>query len=303
MQPGEERSPRKAGSGNRLGGNVPTQHSLLDLWNLVGAATRDARLSRGDLAVLHSIASRLGEDGTAWPGFGRLASDTKLHRSTVERSIDRLEGCGYLLRESGGIGRSNRYWLTSRVDATGTSSGNATTPSSADATGTSSADATGCAATSSVDATGVVAPTRLGVVAPTRPELYPLNQSTELVQEDISPEPVQPPADRFSEFWSIYPRREAKASAVKSWRKHKLDREAERIIEDVRKRIADPGQWNDPKFTPLPASYLNGRRWEDEWQPQRKQHAGQLERDARPDDEIHESNEAELARFGMGEAA
>lgn len=87
----DEQGPHVAGLGNELGGGVPGKNSLLAHWNLLGAATRDARLYRGDLAVLHSIARRVGGDGTAWPGFGRLATDTGLHRSTVERSIDRLE--------------------------------------------------------------------------------------------------------------------------------------------------------------------------------------------------------------------
>ena len=74
-------------------------------------------------------------------------------------------------------------------------------------------------------------------------------------------------ANRFEEFWKVYPRREAKASAEKSWTRQGLDGVADRIVEDVTARVADAGQWTERKFTPLPATYLNGQRWEDEWKP------------------------------------
>lgn len=298
-EPPDERGPHKAGPGSRLGGETSGEVSLLARWNLLGAATRDSRLSRGDLAVLHSIAGRIGDDGTAWPGFGRLATDTGLHRSTVERSIDRLEAAGYLARESGGIGRSNRYRLTRSVDATGTSS--------ADATGTGSTEATGSSgATSSTDATGVVAPTRLGVVAPTRPELEPLNSSREPVQVELSvPGSKAASGDLFQNFWKAYPRKEAKAAADKVWKRRKLDRIADQIIADVVARVADPGQWRDVKFIPLPTTYLNQRRWEDEWKPagQRQQLVGAIERDHRSAEDLERANAAELARLGIGEIA
>lgn len=290
----ERRSPHEAGSVSKLGGDASGNHSLLARWNLLGAATRDPRLSRGDVAVLHSIAGRIGDDGTAWPGFGRLASDTGLHRSTVARSITRLDEIGYLDRESGGQGKSNRYRLGSRVDAPSTHSADATTTSGVAAT--SSGDAT-----SRADATGLVAPTRLGVVAPMRPELDPLNSSKEPVQTLRARKPKSDStADRFSEFCEVYPRREAKPAAEKSWRRQKLDAVADAIIADVQARVADAGQWKgvERRYVPLPATYLNGRRWEDDWAPTVAAEKGRLLRDSRSDGEIAAANEAALARFG-----
>lgn len=139
---------------------------LLSLWKQLGRATRDARLSRGDIVVLYSIANRLNDSNVAWPGFERLAADTGIHRSTVVRSVERLENSGYLLRESGGIGKANRYRLLGSAEATG------------------STDATG-----SADATEGVAPTRLGGVAPTLPESASLNLPIESAQEKQLPEP------------------------------------------------------------------------------------------------------------------
>lgn len=67
----------------------------------------------------------------------------------------------------------------------------------------------------------------------------------------------------FSEFWSMYPRKEAKSKALASWMKLKPDSELlEKILGGIAK--AKSLKWHDPQFIPLPATYLNGQRWEDE---------------------------------------
>lgn len=88
---------------------------------------------------------------------------------------------------------------------------------------------------------------------------------------------AQPSAarSRFSEFYLAYPRHEAKPAAEKAWKRHALDAVADAIIADVQARLADASQWKvtEKRFLPLPATYLNGRRWEDDWKP-----AGRIER-------------------------
>ena len=75
--------------------------------------------------------------------------------------------------------------------------------------------------------------------------------------------------DGFALFWQEYPRKAAKAAALKAWQKLNPSPElVERILEHVRdhKRsqdwIKDGGQ-----FVPHPATFLNGRRWEDDIPP------------------------------------
>jgi hypothetical protein len=70
---------------------------------------------------------------------------------------------------------------------------------------------------------------------------------------------------RFDEFWAVWPkcRRDAKKQAMAVWKKNKLDRIADRIIEDVQARI-DSGRWgDDPQYILLPTTYLRGERWND----------------------------------------
>jgi len=74
--------------------------------------------------------------------------------------------------------------------------------------------------------------------------------------------------EHFAAFWDDYPRREAKQAALKAFTKVNPDIPTLHAIgEDIEARI-EAGTWqpDDPerlKFIPLPASYLNGRRWED----------------------------------------
>jgi hypothetical protein len=66
----------------------------------------------------------------------------------------------------------------------------------------------------------------------------------------------------FGRFWTGYPRRVKKPKALLAWKKlSPSDHEA--AIERL-KTFAWP---EDPKFIPYPASWLNGREWEDEPTP------------------------------------
>lgn len=82
---------------------------LVARWKLLKVAGADPRTTKGDISVLLAILDRMNEAGVAWPGFGTIAQDSSTSRSTVIRSIDRLCDLGYLERDVGGIGKSNRY--------------------------------------------------------------------------------------------------------------------------------------------------------------------------------------------------
>ena len=86
---------------------------------------------------------------------------------------------------------------------------------------------------------------------------------------DASPRPRDEISELFDVFWSTYPRKTAKANALKSWRKIKPNKGlAQRIILAVREQ-AKTSQWtrDDGQYIPHPATWLNQRRWEDEIEP------------------------------------
>ncbi len=80
--------------------------------------------------------------------------------------------------------------------------------------------------------------------------------------------PKSPKGDheRFDEFYLAYPRKAARAQAVKAWNKLKADDILiNTILDDIKKRIASGNfDINDKTHIPHPATYLNGRRWDDE---------------------------------------
>lgn len=73
----------------------------------------------------------------------------------------------------------------------------------------------------------------------------------------------------FALFWQEYPRKAAKAAALKAWQKLNPSPElVERILAHVRDHKRSPDWIKDGgQFAPYPAKFLNERRWEDDIPP------------------------------------
>jgi hypothetical protein len=70
----------------------------------------------------------------------------------------------------------------------------------------------------------------------------------------------------FQNFWNLYPKKRAREDAVKAWAKISPENGlVEKILSSVRVQM-DTDDWRkeNGKYIPLPATWLNGRRWEDE---------------------------------------
>lgn len=68
--------------------------------------------------------------------------------------------------------------------------------------------------------------------------------------------------DDFLEFYKEYPKKVGKQEAFKAWKKIK---EPGKLIPLMIRGIREQKRsWTDPKFIPHPATWLNGKRWEDE---------------------------------------
>lgn len=99
-------------------------------------------------------------------------------------------------------------------------------------------------------------------------------EHTETPREEKSRQEVNPPTPRkrgsdvptgFDEFWSAYPRKVSKPQAEKAWRKLNPDAQTLQNILDGVARDGRSDQWlrDGGQFIPHPATWLNGRRWED----------------------------------------
>lgn len=76
-------------------------------------------------------------------------------------------------------------------------------------------------------------------------------------------------AQAFSRFWAAYPRKVSKAEAARAWEKLSPSAELEAAIHrglELQKRSQ---QWrrDEGAYIPHAATWLNGRRWEDELEP------------------------------------
>lgn len=73
-------------------------------------------------------------------------------------------------------------------------------------------------------------------------------------------------SESFSSFWKLYPKHLDKAKALRAWKALDPSKELqEQILTAVREQLTWDNWLKDGgQFIPYPASWLNGRRWEDE---------------------------------------
>lgn len=73
----------------------------------------------------------------------------------------------------------------------------------------------------------------------------------------------------FDRFWVAYPRHQGKEAARKAWEKLNPDAALLEIMLSALERQRASDQWrrDGGQFIPYPATWLNGRRWEDEPTP------------------------------------
>jgi hypothetical protein len=91
------------------------------------------------------------------------------------------------------------------------------------------------------------------------------------VDQNVKPIPVVipvviPVTIFFEEFWSVYPRKADKKRCLKIWEKNDLESLGEIIVNDVKEKVQRqfPIEKSQKSFIPLPTTYLNGERWNDE---------------------------------------
>lgn len=94
--------------------------------------------------------------------------------------------------------------------------------------------------------------------------------TAQMTASAVSSRPISPAPDGektgFDLFWSTFPRKIGKGAAELAWKKLKPDSTLQaRIIQAVKAQCKSE-QWrrDQGQFIPHPATWLNGKRWEDE---------------------------------------
>jgi hypothetical protein len=103
-------------------------------------------------------------------------------------------------------------------------------------------------------------------VTPPRDTGVPLTITTELDPENI--EPVNDINAQFNDFWAVYPRKKGKGQARKAFEKAIAKTDLETILAGVAAYV-DNVDMSDPQFIAHPSTWLNGERWEDEYEETR----------------------------------
>nr|DAG83684.1 MAG TPA: Protein of unknown function (DUF1376) [Caudoviricetes sp.]DAK77149.1 MAG TPA: Protein of unknown function (DUF1376) [Caudoviricetes sp.] len=80
--------------------------------------------------------------------------------------------------------------------------------------------------------------------------------------------------DLFPKFWALYPRKQDKAKAQKAWTKLKVTDDLFSLIAKGLAAQVVSGDWlkDGGKYVPMPTTWLNGKRWEDEVKPSSNVH-------------------------------
>lgn len=89
--------------------------------------------------------------------------------------------------------------------------------------------------------------------------------SLNLIPDSLTPS-SESQEELFDRIWKLYPRKVGKANAQKAWAKLKVDPALfERMATALAVWSASP-DWtkDDGRFIPHPATWLNGKRWDDE---------------------------------------
>lgn len=188
--------------------------------------------------VLLVIADHANDEGTqAYPAQVTIARKASISVRTVQRAVNSLVARGYirLSKHSGGSAdcRDDRRPHLYQINLNVLRGDNLT------------------GRTDVADGATLTTPTG----RQSRPMNHPL-------------EPSKKHPDQFDIFWNTYPRKVAKAAALKAWEKAVKCESPEVIIEGARRYADDPNR--EDRFTAHPTTWLNAHRWGDEPLPERE---------------------------------
>lgn len=93
------------------------------------------------------------------------------------------------------------------------------------------------------------------------PELSRVELSRDELFNDV--EPVSSYSDDFESWWKAYPRRQGKGKAYDAWQQALRKGTANQMIDSAIKYATSP-DLPEVKFVPLPATWLNQERWNDD---------------------------------------
>jgi hypothetical protein len=175
--------------------------------------------------VLLGIANHLGDHG-AWPSISTLARYANASERSVKRDIQELVELGELKVELQNAPtktqyKTNLYWITISSGVTDSASGVTDWVSRGDSSGKSGVTPVG----------------------------------TQNINITIKEPSLKSDLESFETFWLLYPKKVAKADAVKAWKQATKKKTADELIGLV--KAYSESKLPDQQYIPYPASWLN----------------------------------------------
>lgn len=209
----------------------------------VFAESKSEGAARLVLLALADVAADTGEITAYKRSYSILAGKANCAEGTVRRSIAKLVELGELVvLEQGGGRRSTSYQITLE----GAPDDHAPDEHPARASGASRVD--------EVSTQGA-------------PDEHPVSPSSS-IDGPSSSTPLElqlaepPPRWTFDAFWAAYPRHVAKAAAERAWKQALNHAPGSTIVEGAARYASEVADRTPDKIA-HPATWLNGRRWED----------------------------------------
>jgi hypothetical protein len=180
--------------------------------------------------VLIGIANHLGDQG-AWPSISTLARYANASERSVKRDIQELIDLGELRVELQNAPthnqyKTNLYWITIQSGVTDWASGVTAQVSRGDRLGKSGVTPVG----------------------------------TQNINITIKEPSIETSKDDFEKFWNLYPKKVAKADALKAWNKALKRKTADELLKLT--KVYSEGKLPDITYIPYPASWLNKELYE-----------------------------------------
>lgn len=213
--------------------NTDLRFSIIPEWVL------DAKISDRAIRV-YSILARYADNETlqAFPSRETLAKRANCHWRSIDRAIEELVTLGAITkqhRRNGESYQSNIYTLRRVL------------PQVSPPTDT----------------------TVRGVLTPQSPPTDTAGNLT--ITTELEPQNIEPENHfnaQFDEFWSAYPRKTGKGRARRAFKTALEKTTFDVIVEGVAAYVANEDM-SDPQWIAHPTTWLNGERWEDEYEEPR----------------------------------
>jgi len=199
-------------------------------------AAWDTKLASVRKLVLLALCDNANDQGQCYPSVKTLEEKCSLSRRSIFQAISELEAAGFLIKDEIRAGRSTVYQITNPCTWR----------------------------TSAVDAL-VHLPHHSGAEDAPPPVHVAHHSGAGGAPITINEPSIEPSVNHhwFENFWRAYPRKKSKGNAEKAFAKIRPNEQLLRQILAAIERAKTSADWQQEKYIPHPATWLNARGWED----------------------------------------